>query len=1364
MKLSETYVTVKSEGGLFPAEFLRKLAAGSSDIEFLTPESYYLASGERINEAISRSWNRMTGVWPNFKNARKALSEGDTGTTATREGWMLILFQELGYGRLSKSAPTEIDGKQYPVSHLRENTAIHIVGCNIDLDRRTAGVAGASKMSPFGMVQEFLNRSDNHLWGFVSNGIKLRVLRDNLALSRQACIDFDLEAMMESGAYSDFAILWLLCHQSRVDSARPELCILEKWVRAAEQQGIRVMEALRGGVEKAIEHLGAGFIAHPANSALREKLKTGALKTADYYRQVLRLVYRLLFLFASEDRDLLMLPAIGDSADEIRAARERYMKYYSTKRLRNMAAKLRGTKHTDLFRALQVIMNVLCGNENSTQMALPALGSFLWSQDSIKDIVNCEIENKNFLEAIRSIGFTVDNRILRPIDYRNIDTEEFGSIFESLLELSPAIKSDSATFELKTLSGNERKTTGSYYTPGSLVECLLETALDPVIKEALKKPEPAAAILALKVCDPACGSGHFLISAARRMANHLARVYSGGEEPSPDCYRKALRDIVGHCIYGVDINPMAVELCKVNLWMEALEPGKPLSFLEHRIKCGNSLIGATPKLIYGAPKKYVNGKYELYEGGIPDDAFNPIEGDDKKYCSELKKLNKTQKGGAQEDLFDNGSAPATNELSNKYENLDNSDDSDLGHIMEKSRKYDEILNSLDYIRERAICDAWCSAFVWNKSKSGGAAQVPMTNALLTRIRDNFKSIDGAILNEIRRLRGRYKFFHWHIEFPDVFKTAAPGVKAENEDMGWNGGFDCVLGNPPWERIKLQEKEFFASKNPEIANAPNAAARKKMIDELKKNDPALFQEFCDELRKAEGESHFIRDSKLFPLCGRGDVNTYSIFAELKRGLMGPKGRVGCIVPSGIATDDTTKFFFQSLIENESLASLYDFENRQKLFSAVDSRMKFSLLTLTGRERPSKSGADFAFFLYRTEDLSAPEKVFKLTKEDIELINPNTKTCPIFRSKRDAEITKAIYRRVPVLIKEGTNGRPDENPWGIKFATMFHMSNDSHLFRTREQLEGDGFKLNGNIFEKGDQRYLPLYEAKMIHHYNHRWASSNADDEREMDAGFYAGPNNVVMPRYWVVEDEVERQLKGKWDRKWLMGFRNITNTTNERTIISSVFSLCAVGNSMPLIFSDKILISGIILNSNLISFIQDYVARQKVGGTNLTFGYFNQFPVLSIEKYEQNKLSSILVPKVQYNPSQAGVLTSLPMQYWIASRVLELTYTAYDLKPFALDCGYDGPPFKWDEERRFLIRCELDAAYFHLYEINRDDVDYIMDTFPITERKDQDKYGYYRTKKEILEIYDKMADAMETGRPYQTKLEPPPGDPRAGHIK
>ncbi|EKD69020.1 MAG: hypothetical protein ACD_47C00306G0001, partial [uncultured bacterium] len=836
----------------------------------------------------------------------------------------------------------------------------------------------------------------------------------------------------------------------------------------------------------------------------------------------------------------------------------------------------------------------------------------------------------------------------------------------------------------------------------------------------------------------------------------------GGEEPTPDCYRKALRDIAGHCIYGVDLNPMAVELCKVNLWMEALEPGKPLSFLEHHIKCGSSLVGATPKLLYGAPKKYVNGKYELYEGGIPDDAFNTIEGDDKKYCSELKKLNKSQKDGAQKDLFDDGGAAVSNELSNKYENLDNSDDSDLGHVREKSRKYDEILNSFDYIHERMICDAWCSAFVWNKSKIGGAANIPMTNALLTRIRDNFKNVDVAILNEIKRLRDQYKFFHWHIEFPDVFRPAAPGVKAENEEMGWNGGFDCVLGNPPWEQLQLDPQEFFAVFSTEIANAANMAVRERKISQLKDLNPKLYSQYTEALRIMEGVQHFVHNSSRFPLTSFGRLNTAPLFVELSQTLISTIGRVGIIVPSGIATDSFNQHYFKAIVEQGRLVSLYDFENRQKLFQAVDSRMKFSLLTLTGLERPSKSGADFAFFLYQTEDLSDPEKIFKLSKEDIELINPNTRTCPVFRTRRDAEITKAICRRVPVLVNENKVGG---NPWGFDGMLMFMMNTASHMFRTRTQLEAEGWHLIGNVFHspsharnggkvEGDgsaapQCYLPLYEAKMVHHYDHRWATYiNGTDTRDLTLEEKATPNFQILPRYWVPKTEVAERLKDRWSHGWLLGWRDITNTTNERTVIAGVISRVGVGNQFPLMLLNSNPINIAALSANLTSFAFDFVARQKCGGSHLNFFVYKQLPIILPNTYTQFCFWS----------------HSQTIADWICQRVLELTYTAYDLKPFALDCGYDGPPFKWDEERRFLIRCELDAAYFHLYEISRDEVDYIMDTFPITQRKDQDKYGCFRTKKVILEIFDEMAEAIKTGKAYQTRLEPAPGDLRAGHEK
>src|SRR5215813_6899301 len=624
------FTTIRAEGSILPADLLQRINDRDAQLKGLTPDDYHLAGGLKLNEAINQSWNRMLGAWAVLQSAREKLPPTDTGTTVTREKWLLPLFQELGYGRLSAAKSIEIEGKSYPISHLWQQTPIHLVSARVDLDTRTAGVAGASRVSPHGLTQELLNRSDAHLWGFVSNGLRLRILRDNVSLTRQAYVEFDLEAMMNGEQFPDFMMLWLLCHESRVNAEKPQDCLLERWSKAAHEQGTRALDQLRNGVEEAIKALGRGFLAHPANQTLLGRLRKGELDKQDYYRQLLRLVYRLLFLFVAEDRELLFAP----EADEKR--RERYTRFYSVSRLRRLAERRLGARHGDQYYGLRLMMQKL-GNGGCAELGLPALGSFLFSEEAVADLNGCELANHDLLEAVRALAFITDGHRRRTVDYKNPRSEELGSVYEALLELHPEINAEARQFNLASASGNERKTTGSYYTPVSLVQCLLDSALDPVLVEASKQPDAEQAILRLKVVDPACGSGHFLIAAAHRMANRLATVRTGDDEPAPEAVRTALRDVIGRCIYGVDINPMAVELCKVSLWMEALEPGKPLSFLEHRIQCGNSLLGATPALL---------------KNGIPDDAFKPIEGDDKEYCAEYRKQNKKERAGVRRLAFD----------------------------------------------------------------------------------------------------------------------------------------------------------------------------------------------------------------------------------------------------------------------------------------------------------------------------------------------------------------------------------------------------------------------------------------------------------------------------------------------------------------------------------------------------------------------------------------------------------------------------------------------------------------------------------------------------------------------------------------
>ncbi|MFB3786020.1 MAG: Eco57I restriction-modification methylase domain-containing protein [bacterium] len=1339
LKQRDLFTTIHTEGSILPTDLLQRVSNWDASLGGLRAEDYHLSAGVRINEEINRSWNNLLGDWKTFQKHRQQLQAEDRGAQITRERWLFPLFKELHYGRLLPAKSLEIEGKSYPISHFWLNTPIHLVGSNIDLDTKTPGVAGAARSSPHSLVQEFLNRSNNSLWGLVSNGLKLRVLRDNIRLTRQAFVEFDLEAMMEGEVYADFSLLWMLCHQSRVESEKPEECWLEQWSKTAQEEGTRALEQLRKGVEDAISFLGKGFLEYPANQSLREKLQQGRLDTQEYFRQLLRLVYRLIFLFVAEDRGLL-LTAPPDSLEH-----QRYSRFYSTARLRRLAERNRGGRHPDLFQGLKVVMQKL-GQDGYPPLGLPALGSFLWSDDAIPGLVDCGIQNRSFLDAIRALAFTQAEGARRSVDYKNLGSEELGSVYESLLELHPELDVNAKAFELKTAAGHERKTTGSYYTPTSLINCLLDSALDPVVDAACKKDDPEQALLGLKICDPACGSGHFLVAAANRVAKRLAAIRTGDEEPSPQAIQKAKRDVIGHCVYGVDLNPMSVELCKTALWMEALEPGKPLSFLDHRIRRGNSLLGVTPTLL---------------REGIPDSAFNPIEGDDKAVCATYKKRNREQRN-QQGFLFDEDDSPWENlgNLAAGYIHLDRIADDTLEGIREKQQTYEDLVKSSDYKFGHLLADAWCAAFVWEKTKPRvDQGFYPITQDIFLNIKH---SINKGYQQEIIHLAEQYRFFHWHLEFPDVFRWPPKGEPPENPQTGWNGGFDVVLGNPPWERIKLQEKEWFANRVPTIANAPNAAARGRMIQNLRMENPLIYEAFIQARRTAEGESHLVRDSGRFPRCGRGDINTYSIFAETKRLILSSSGRVGCIVPSGIATDDTTKAFFQDLMESNSLVSLFDFENRDGTFPGVHRSYKFTLLTLTGSQHPASSGVEFVFFAHQTGDLREEDRRFQLTAEEIQLLNPNTRTCPVFRSKRDTELTKYIYRRVPVLIQEGP---PEVNPWGITFLRMIDMANDSHLFRTREQLEAEGYALRGNVFEKGDEVFLPLYEAKMIHHFDHRWATYNGLDTRDVILEEKRNPNFSVLPRYWVPAGEVDAILKDKGHPSWLLGWRDITNTTNERTVIANVIPRVGVGHTCPLFFSDNNCISSIpALQSNLSSMAFDFAARQKIGGTHLTYGYLNQLPIFTPDSYDR----------------MCPWLLNFDIFNWLTYRILELTFTAWDLEPFAQDCGYDGPPFIWDEERRFLIRCELDAAYFHLYLGNLDEwqeqgspelrdyfatpreaVEYILETFPIVKRKDEQKYGEYRTMRVILEIYDAMAEAIRTGRPYATRLDPPPGPPEAG---
>lgn len=1327
------FPSVHTEGGLIPADVLDAIAAG--EMQGQSPVDFHLPKSVRLTDEIAAAWADARAYWAAFQRRLMRLDEDDPATSDTRQHWVIPLFESLGYAPLTYTpAAALVDGRSYAISHRagEDESAppVHVQGYRVPLDQRPP--SGRPRLSAHALMQEYLNHTE-HVWGLVTNGARLRLVRNSALLSRQSYVEFDLQTMLDGEHFADFAVMYRLIHRTRLPQSVDDAatCWLEKYFQAGVEQGGRVRDRLRDGVEDALRILGNGFLTHPKSAALQERIGSGKLSAVDYYRQLLRLIYRFLFLLVAEERGLI-------GPDDPTLARM-YTENYSISRLRKLVeARLTSSeRYHDLW--LGLARTTFPIHEDQTvaeRIGMSALDGDLFGPQAMPDLSGAYILNGDLLRALRKLTLWRDGKVTRRVNYAALDVEELGSVYESLLDYHPVIDrgpGNRQRFEL--VFGTERKSTGSYYTRPELVQELIKSALEPVLTERLKAAgnDPAAqerAVLALNVCDPAAGSGHFLLAAARRLGLELARIRTGEMHPGPEATRPAVRDVIRHCIYGVDKNPLAVDLCKVALWLEGHNRAKPLTFLDHHIKCGDSLVGVFDLAVL--------------KDGIPDGAYNAVTGDDKAVASSLKARNKKESAG-QLSLFGPQVTLETDTLAAWWQVIEDTSDDTVDEVRRKQDQYESARRGQLWQTLQTACHLWTAAFFLPKTRAN-AEWIPTTDTV-RRYVNQPGAAHGFQVGLAYQAAEEGRYFHWPLEFPDVFA---------------GGGFDVVLGNPPWERIKLQELEFFAARDPEIASAPNKAARQRLIDALPRKNPALAEEFESAKYQSEAAANFLRESERFPLTARGDINTYSVFAGQVNTMIGPTGRAGIIIPTGIATDDSNKFYFADLVEHGRLASLFDFENREAVFPGVHRSYKFSLLTVRGTTR--ERNADFLFFATNVSHLSEPERRFQLTASDFARINPNTRTCPIFRTRADAALTGRIYERVPVLMNED-NG---QNPWGISFLRMLDMSNDSRLFRTRGELAAQGYALDGNRFVRGEAVYLPLYEAKMLHQFDHRWATYNVhlpvrlpfvlqpDEARDdpeklvvqdMPVEWKAEPDTVALPRYWVSEAEVLAQVVQLDSEEqarinalpaqeqvaalrelapgWLLGFRDIARATDERTAIFSLLPCAGVGNNAPLLIFDAASDHAACLFANMNSLVLDFVARQKIGGTHMNFFLVKQFPVL---------------PPSAYTPADVD---------FIAPRVLELVYTAWDMQPFARDMGFDGPPFRWDEDRRALLRAELDAYYAHLYGLTRDELRYILDpadvygedfpgeTFRVLKEKEIKHYGEYRTRRLVLAAWDRL---------------------------
>jgi hypothetical protein len=1254
------------EGNLIAPAMVAQIAAPKDDEE--TRQSYRIRKGLTIREEISTAFRVGQSHFDAFRRVAKPSAEG------TRRFMRDFLAETLGFDDL---APADgvlsfLAGHRVPV--------VVVPPDEEKLDRRSPTLSTDRSRSPAFALQDHLNDNDSYLWGLVTNGSVIRLMRDNASLTRPAFIEADLAQIFTNEDAASFAILWLLFHRSRFGAAGTPVtdCALERWRDAGAREGEAARDRLAGQVEHALKLLGSGFL--EANPDLGRRLKSGEINLTEWFNELLRLVYRLIFLMVAEDRNLL------HPADAPTEARRLYTDGYSLTVLRAQCIRAASwDRHHDRYEGIKIVFRALATGRQEA-LALPALGG-LFADDRLPLLETARLRNRAFMEALYRLSWLSDKTGMVPVNWRAMETEELGSVYESLLELQPQLGDDGKSLvfasEAAEQKGNQRKTTGSYYTPDTLVQAILDTALDPVLdKTEAESVDPAAALLKLSVIDPACGSGHFLLAAARRIATRLARIRAEGT-PSLADFRHALRDIARCCIHGVDRNPMAVELTKVGLWIETVDPGLPLGFFDAQIRCGDALLGVFD--------------LKVLKDGIPDAAYKPLTGDDRdtaRYYLQANRAAKTGQGG-----FDFGAGqaamPALKPLALDFSGFRDLPEDTVEQIGTKATRFEGLRKRQDFIHAEAAADLYVAAFLLPKvggAPAGASSRtVPTTEELWLAASKG--KIGNAMADAPKAARAA-RAFHWPLEFPDVMQR---------------GGFDVVLGNPPWEVIQLSEKEFFAASAPEIA-ALAGAKRKAAIRDLEEKNLILFSTYISGKREFDAANEFSRASGRFPYSAEGKLNTYSLFAELFLGLLRAGGGAGLIVPTGIATDKFNAKFFAHLNSSALIRSLFSFENEEFVFPAIHHSIRFCLLSLS---RANVSRAEFAFFLRNIGHLEDPNRIYHLAPEEIRLINPLTSTAPIFRTRGDADLTASIYKRLPVL--------NDALTWNGREAGLVQ-----NFFSTSNEADSQAIVQAEDATDRN--KLAPILRGTMIDQFNHGAAAYNVDE------GDFTEATPLELPQNWsdvrsdkyVPIDALDRKLEELgWTRDWMMGWRDITSAHVNRTVIASVFPRTATDDTLSLILPQGGATHAVTLLANLNSLVLDYVARQKVGGTHIRKYVISQFPVLPPSFFTDQRLAFI-VPKV-----------------------LELTYTSHALAPFARDLGHDGPPYRWDEDRRAQLRADLDAFYARAYGLDHDELRYILDptdvkgadypseTFRVLKEKEIRHFGEYRTRRLVLEAWDRM---------------------------
>ncbi len=1207
------------------------------------------------------------------------------------------------------------------------------------LDRRS-GRAG-EETAPSTQMLRYLRRVDDLTtgrlrWAILTNGARWRLYYQGARSVSEQFFEVDLPAILDLPGHNDG--LFALDVEERRHCLKLFALVFRREAflpgavdeRTFHQRAIEEGRFYEERVAASLSDLVFGQVFPELASAIAAAAPDAPLP--EVREAALILLYRLLFILYAEDRDLL---PVRD---------ERYDDYGLRDKVRGDIGdrKDRGDVFSEHAARYWSAVDDLCRavDRGDAAIGLPPYNGGLFDRARVPLLDRIRLGDRVMADVIDALSFEQDEAGRRHyINYRDLGVRQLGSIYERLLEHELIREGDAVAVRPNIFA---RKGSGSYYTPDDLVGLIVEETIGPLVQARvdgfmeragrapgaghareravarLAEHDPAEAILSLKVCDPAMGSGHFLVSLVDYLADRVIaamaeaeadvegyasplagriqaireRIVANAEERNWTIDRDRLDDrhivrrmVLKRCVYGVDKNPMAVELAKVALWLHTFTVGAPLSFLDHHLRCGDSLFGAWARS--GVDKATDYGSPLLLHGSVTEaeraaQSMQTIEG---LTDAEIAEAHRSAEAFAE---VEEATAPLNAVLS-------------LVHAL-------DWLEVKDHEGRTAL-----------QSFFGGLLGDPIDIAL-GRVEVSTERAESApfieLLGDARRLIAEERFLNWQAAFP--------GVWTNWESAYLKGGFDAVIGNPPWDRMKLQQVEWFATRRPEIALAPRPAKRDRMIADLERNDDPLAQEFAWASERKVMATRVARCSGDYPLLSSRDVNLYSLFVERAMTLAKHDGMVGLLVPSVVASGKTASRFFRGVATEGRLKALYDFENRRTRYDAppffpdVDSRFKFCAFVAS--PSPLPDAAQCAFFLQDVAELDDAERRFPLTAEAFARVNPNTGTAPIFRSRRDAALATVMYSRLPVLVDRSSG--EEVKAWPLKHVRMFDSDKDSHLFRTREELENaeGAWPIGSNRFSSPTGDWVPLYEGKMVQAFDHRAASVkiNPENLHRPAQPFPSTPEQkrdphwLPDPQYWVPESRCICPPTSRW----ILGFKRVTSTTNIRTFIASLFPAVGFNDLVPILIPETSDRNEWLLSANLNAIPMDFVTRQKVQTNHLSLFAVEQLPVVPPDRYEN----------VGFGPKVAGEI--------VREAVLELTYTAYDMAPFALDMGHVDaagnvlPPFAWDEERRLHLRAKLDAVYFYLYGVtDRDEVRYIYSTFPTVEREETAAYGTYRSR-------------------------------------